>query len=550
MPAHVPVNLIATGLRHELAGCTVLDDISLVITATSRLGVVGPNGVGKSTLLRVLAGVELPVAGHVKVAPPSATIGYLAQEPERSDEESVRAFLGRATGVTQAERHLERMAERLSTGQPGADEAYANALERWQALGAADFEARAEATFGEAGLPLGLMELPTAVLSGGQAVNVAFAVIILSRYDITLLDEPTNNLDFAALDRLERFIQGRDGGIVVVSHDRAFLDNTVTSVFELDERTRTGRLYNGGWSSYLEEKALARLHAEEAYMAYEHAREDLSERARREKQWAVKGVARERKRPKDNDKTARDFRINRTEQLAARAKRTERALARLAPVEKPWQPWDLQLQITQSPRSGSVVARLDNAVVERGSFKLGPIDLEISWAQRVALVGANGSGKTTLVGALLGSLPLSSGTRWLGPGVIVGELEQHRAFDGAKASLLEIFMKTTGLDHAGARSLLAKFGLEAADVVRPARSLSPGERTRAMLAGLQARGVNFLVLDEPTNHLDLPAVEQLEVALAEFAGTLLLVSHDRRLVQSVELTRTIDVSGMRSSSPA
>jgi ATPase subunit of ABC transporter with duplicated ATPase domains len=180
-------------------------------------------------------------------------------------------------------------------------------------------------------------------------------------------------------------------------------------------------------------------------------------------------------------------------------------------------------------------------VVERGSFRLGPIDLEIAWGDRIALLGPNGSGKTTLLQALLGQLPLTSGERWIGPSVVVGELGQDRQAFTAKATLLESFLASTSLETAAARSLLAKFGLGADQVSRAASTLSPGERTRAELAAFQSRGVNTIVLDEPTNHLDLPAIEQLEEALSGYDGTLLLVTHDRRLLEAVDVSRTIDL---------
>jgi ATPase subunit of ABC transporter with duplicated ATPase domains len=256
-------------------------------------------------------------------------------------------------------------------------------------------------------------------------------------------------------------------------------------------------------------------------------------------------VSREGRRRKDNDKVQRDFRINRTEQLAARARRTERSLARLESVDKPWDGWDLRFTIREAPRAGAVVARLEQAVVARGSFRLGPLDVDIGWGERVALVGPNGSGKTTLLEALLGRVPLAGGRRWIGPGVVVGELGQDRAGLAGTSTALEAFIATSGLDVTEARSILAKFGLGADHLSRPARSLSPGERTRAELAGFQARGVNLLVLDEPTNHLDLPAIEQLEEALAGYTGTLVVVTHDRQLLDAVDLSRTVDL-GTRS----
>jgi ATPase subunit of ABC transporter with duplicated ATPase domains len=217
-------------------------------------------------------------------------------------------------------------------------------------------------------------------------------------------------------------------------------------------------------------------------------------------------------------------------------------------VDKPWEGWDLRLSIADAGRSGDLVAQLDGAVVtlvsEEGGkgFVLGPASLDIGWGDRMAITGANGSGKTTLLQALLGRVPLAAGRSYLGPGVVTGEIGQGRnEFDG-HATLLDGFVARTGIETAGdGRSVLAKFGLGAEHVLRPPASLSAGERTRASLAVLQARGVNLLVLDEPTNHLDLPAIEQLEQALQGYAGTLILVTHDRRLLDAVGVDRVVDV---------
>ena len=433
----------------------------------------------------------------------------------------------------------------LSAGGTQAEDRYAAALARYESLAAGDVEARLASTLDEVGLPRSLAGRPAAQLSGGQSARLALAAILLARFDVTLLDEPTNDLDFDGLARLEAMVgrrAGAAGGLVIVSHDRAFLDRTVTDVLELDEHTHSGRHYGGGWAGYQAERTAERAQADEAYALYESQRSDLRRRAQRERQWAVTGVAKERKHPRDNDKAQRDFRINRTEKQAARARRTERALSELEVVEKPWEGWDLRFAINEAARSGDVVVRLSDAVIRRGDFSLGPLTLDIAWADRLALVGPNGTGKTTLVEALLGRLPLARGERVLGPSVVVGELAQdRRALADSARHLVEAFVAATALPSDRARSQLAKFGLGVEAAMRPPSSLSPGERTRAELAAFAARGVNFLVLDEPTNHLDLPAIDQLESALDGYGGTLLLVSHDRRLLERVHLTRRVEL---------
>jgi ATPase subunit of ABC transporter with duplicated ATPase domains len=215
-------------------------------------------------------------------------------------------------------------------------------------------------------------------------------------------------------------------------------------------------------------------------------------------------------------------------------------------VDKPWQPWELRMAVEPRRRSGKIVARLDGAVIERGAFRLGPVDLEIGWQDRVAVVGRNGSGKSTLLLAILGVVPLAAGRRRVGPGVEIGDLDQVRARFTTPDPLLDAFGAATGLLAGDARTVLAKYGLGAAHVTRPAASLSPGERSRAQLAVLAATGVNCLVLDEPTNHLDLPAIEQLEVVLDHYPGTVVLVTHDRSLLERFRPTVVIDVEGLGS----
>jgi ATPase subunit of ABC transporter with duplicated ATPase domains len=551
--SRIPATIVATGLSFDRGAHRVLSDVSLTVGPTSCIGVVGPNGVGKSTLLRLLAGFEQPDAGSVRLDPPGATVGYLTQEHEQRRGETVGAALVRRTGVARAEAELAASGEALGRGEPGAEERFAVALERYNGVSAGDIDARIATTLEDLGLPGGTVDQEAATLSGGQAARVALAAIMLSRFDVTLLDEPTNDLDFDGLERLEVVLAQRSGGIMVVSHDRAFLDATVTSVLEIDEHDHSARLFGGGWSAYLEERSTARRHAEETFSVHQAQRRELVDRARRERQWATSAVRRERRDPRDHDKAQRDFRINRTEKLASRARQTERAMERLGSAEKPWEGWDLRFTVDEAPRAGAVVGRFEGAVIARGDFRMGPIDLEIGWAQRIGLVGPNGSGKTSFVEALLGRLPLAAGRAWLGPSVVVGELGQDRrlAHDSGpgRESVLDRVMNRCGLTVPQARSLLAKFGLGAEHLSRPRALLSPGERTRAELAMFQARQVNFLVLDEPTNHLDLPAVEQIEQALSGFGGTVLLVSHDRKLLDAVDLTRRIELGAKTTGGP-
>ncbi|MBW3703469.1 ABC transporter ATP-binding protein, partial [Streptomyces griseus] len=477
-----------------------------------------------------------------RLSKPTASLGHLPQEPERRDGETVSAFLARRTGVADAQRTMDEATEALVAGAPGADDAYSEALERWLALGGADLEERAGQIAAELGLTVGL-DRPMTALSGGQAARAGLASLLLSRYDVFLLDEPTNDLDLDGLERLERFVSGLRAGTVVISHDREFLMRTVTKVLELDLAQQQINLYGGGYAAYLEERETARRHAREGYEEYAEKKASLEARGHMQRSWMDKGVKNARRKATDGDKLGRNARSEASEKQAAKARQTQRMIERLDVVEEPRKEWELRMEIASAPRSGSVVATLREARVVRGGFSFGPASLQIDWADRVAITGANGAGKSTLLAALLERLPLDSGSAVLGSGVVVGEVDQARKLFLGAQSLLEAFCAAVpDTEPAEVRTLLAKFGLRADHVTRPATSLSPGERTRAALALLQGRGVNLLVLDEPTNHLDLPAIEQLEAALETYRGTLLLVTHDRRMLEAVRTTRRIEVA--------
>ncbi|MDQ2911174.1 MAG: ATP-binding cassette domain-containing protein [Actinomycetota bacterium] len=467
----------------------VLASASLTVGAGSRIGVVGPNGVGKTTLLRLLAGLGSPDRGAVRRMPSDLRVGYLPQELDARDGETLRAYLERSTGRA---------------------------------------DGRVAAVAADLGLT-GRLDQRLETLSGGQAARARLAGLLLARFDVYCLDEPTNDLDFDGLERLARFVEGLQGSVVVVSHDRAFLDRTVSRIVELEEGSRRLREWPGGWSEY--ERARDR-DRETQYRRFED-----TEMRRRELEGLVgqrrgqaRGGASLGKRTGGADRRG-------TKALRSKVRQAERALERLEPVEKPFEPWRLRLELEPVARSGDLVVRLEQVVVERAEFRLGPLDFELYRGDRVAVVGRNGSGKSTLLGAIAGSVSLISGRRELGRGAVLGELDQTRARFAVDASLVEAF----GGPAEAARTLLAKFGLGADDVLRPARTLSPGERTRAQLAKLAAEGVNCLLLDEPTNHLDLPAIEELEAALEGYPGAVVLVTHDRRLLERFGATRRVEL---------
>ena len=511
--------------------------LDLVVAPGDVIGLVGPNGAGKTTLLRILAGVHAPDSGAVSVSPSNAIIGYMTQEPETSEGETVRMHLARRAGVQQAQEEFDRQSAAIEEDYEAAADAYSAALETWLALGGADFDERVAKVVDEIGLAVDL-DLDMTALSGGQAARVCLAALLLSRFDVYLLDEPTNNLDADGLDLLEDFVERLDAPVVVVSHDREFLARTVTAVVEIDQSLQRITTYGGGYEAYLDERSVARRQARLDYEQYAGRRAELEARAHMQRAWMEKGVKNARRKSKDNDKIGRNFRSEATEKQAAKARQSERMIERLETVEEPRKEWILQFSIAAAPRSGDVVATARAATARRGDFTLGPVDLQLALRDRIAVTGPNGAGKSTLLALLLGRIEPDAGQVSLGSGVVIGEVDQARAlFEGVDA-LADAFSRLVpDWPMADVRTLLAKFGLGPHHAFRPASSLSPGERTRAALALLQARGVNLLVLDEPTNHLDRPAIEQLEEALESFDGTVLLVTHDRRMLDTVRLTR-------------
>ncbi|GAA3404281.1 MULTISPECIES: ribosomal protection-like ABC-F family protein [Pseudarthrobacter] len=509
--------------------------LSLTVAPGDVVGVVGANGAGKSTLLRLLAGVDQPQEGSVSLAPADAFVGWLPQEHERVPGETVAGYIARRTGCAQATAEMESTAEALGSGAPGADDAYALAFDRWMASGAADLDDRLPAVLADLGLDTGPDAAMTG-LSGGQAARVALAALLLSRFDVVLLDEPTNDLDLEGLAKLEDFVTGLRGGVVLVSHDREFLARCVTTVVELDLAQNAVAVYDGGYDAFLEERSVARRHAREKYEEFAATKADLVSRARTQREWSSQGVRNAIKKSPDNDKIRRAASTESSEKQAQKVRQMESRISRLDVVEEPRKEWQLQFSIGKAPRSSSVVATLRDAVVRQGDFTLGPVNLQLNGGERIGITGPNGAGKSTLLRLLLGGIQPDSGSAAMGASVAIGEIDQARGLLAGNLTLADaVEAVLVDLNPAEVRTLLAKFGLKADHTSRTVESLSPGERTRAALALLQAKGVNLLVLDEPTNHLDLPAIEQLEEALESYEGALLLVTHDRRLLENVRL---------------
>lgn len=540
MTAMLVAKNVAGGFAHR----TLFEGLDLTVAPGDVVGVVGANGAGKSTLLRILAGDIEPLDGTVSTTPADGFVGWLPQEHQRVAGETVAAYIARRTGCTAATDAMESAAADLadpSQSPVGVDLAdiYSAALDHWLATGAADFEERLPAVLAELGLDTDSVRpesTPMTALSGGQAARVGLAALMLSRFDVVLLDEPTNDLDLDGLARLEAFVRDLRGGVVLVSHDREFLARSVTRILELDLAQNTTTVFGGGYDSYLEEREVARRHRREQYDEFADKKADLVARARTQREWSSQGVRNAMRKSPDNDKIRRRAATESSEKQAQKVRQMESRIARLEEVAEPRKEWTLEFTIGAAPRSSSVVATLANAVVRQGDFVLGPVSVQVDAGERIGITGPNGAGKSTLLRLLLGRQEPDEGRASLGASVAIGEIDQARAEFTGPGRLIDRFeARVPTWPTADVRTLLAKFGLRADHVERAVDQLSPGERTRAGLALLQACGTNVLVLDEPTNHLDLAAIEQLEQALETYDGALLLVTHDRRMLQNVRL---------------
>lgn len=516
----------------------ILQDVSFTLNAGERLGLVGDNGSGKTTLLRILAGLETPNSGGFRLNPPDLSLGYLQQGYIPREADTVAAFIDRSAGeIHSLSQQLQGVAEALAKEPERADLlwAYDDTLKRLEI--ASQNKGEVATVLDSLGLNALDPKTPVASLSGGQKTRLGLAALLLSAPQLLLLDEPTNHLDIGMLEWLENWLitspLPRSMAILIVSHDRAFLDHTVSGILELDKKTHHVRSYPGNYSDYIEQK-LAEV--EQHWQEYGDWREEIV-RLRSAAQ-KVRGQAAFHKGGKGDsgDKFAKGFFGNRSRRTVARAKSLEARIDRLLTedrIDKPRLDWQLKLDFGGAPASGRDVVMLENLAIGYGErILLSDINCSIRYGQRVVLIGSNGSGKTTLVRTIAGLLPPLHGRARLGSEVRVGYMAQEQDIQELKENALITIRSLAPFSETEARAFLHQFLFSGDDVFTPTEQLSYGERARLMLACLTAGGCNLLLLDEPINHLDVPSRTRFETALRSFQGTVIAVVHDRYFIDS------------------
>lgn len=533
--------LHVTKIAKSYGVVTVLDDISFIVNWGDRVGLVGPNGCGKTTLLRIIAGLEQADMGSVRFDPAGLSPGYLAQALNFADDETIQDVLARSTAEhSRAQADMQNLAAQMAdpAAQPRLAEltaAYAEAEQRFEAAGGYALEARLEAVLAGLDLAETPRDLPVARLSGGQKTRLGLAGLLIRQPGLLLLDEPTNHLDLDALAWLEGWLLNYEGAVLIVSHDRTFLDATTNRTLALDPLTHTLREFAGNYTFYVETLAREIEQQWQAYSDQQKEIERLHEAARH-----LRGLATFRVGGKadSNDKFAKGFFANRSRATVGRAKSIEQRLERLMTgdrVDKPARQWQLRLNFADDGSGARQVLRLENVSM---AFERRPlfsnVNLTLNHGQRVALIGPNGTGKTTLLRLIAGELEPTAGQVQLGAGVKLGYAAQEQEIlDPDSTPYDTIRAEVTDMTQADVRTFLHFFLFAGDEVFVKIGRLSFGERTRLMLALLVARGCNFLLLDEPVNHLDIPSRERFEQALSQFPGTVLAVVHDRTFIRRV-----------------
>lgn len=510
----------------------VLQNINFNISTGERIGLIGANGSGKTTLMRILAKLDNPDSGNVSSTHPNLRIGYLAQGMEFDSEQTLQSTLGIDSATqTDPALELESLAMKLALYPDDVilQQKYDEVLSKLS-----DNSNQPSVMLEALGLSHLEPETPIAHLSGGQKTRLMLAKVLLEEPNLLLLDEPTNHLDIEMLEWLENWLNNFDGAVLIVSHDRVFLDNTVNTILELDTSTHSIKTYHGNYSEYLEQKSLE---YDKQSQAYQDQQDEIAQLKRAAKHVRSLTVMKKGGKADSGDKFAKGFFGNKaTKRVAGRAKNIEARIETLQTdekIDKPRGSWKLKLDFGKPDHQSKDALVTESLSIGYTSENplLENINLFIRAGQRVVLTGPNGAGKTSFIKTIVGKIPPLSGSFRLGGATKLGYMAQEQELLNPKMNAVQTIQNVSEMNETDTRNFLHYFLFKGDNALRASGELSFGERSRLQLALLVASGCTFLILDEPINHLDIPSRERFEEALENFQGTILAIVHDRSFIE-------------------
>jgi ATP-binding cassette subfamily F protein 3 len=524
---------------------TILKDVSFSLNPGDRAGLVGPNGCGKTTLLKILTGIEEPDEGIITLSPPNLAVGYLAQGFYQDTSLSIDNLIENPIGdISAAGKILEEAASALTEDPDNQDlqTAYVASLERFYQTTKNHTDNTSKI------LPqLGLSNLSGKTLvkelSGGQKTRLALAIVLMRDPKLLLLDEPTNHLDIQILKWLEDWINSFNGAVMIVSHDRTFLDRTVNRILYLDPQTHSTREYTGNYSSFIDQFISERQKQEAIFRDQVYEIRKMQQDIAHTKQQALQVELSTTSRQPGPRRIAK--------KVAKKAKSRENKLQRYINsddrIDKPKKSWQMKLELPNPSHQSQTILRTENLSIGYMGYEPlhNDLNLHISSGSRVVLTGPNGSGKTTLLRTIAGHLKPLGGILKLGHSVVLGYMSQEQEMLNPELTPLDTLQRLAPLNETDVRSYLHYYLFSGDDALRKIQDLSYGERARLALAKLVIQGCNFLLLDEPINHLDIPSRSQFELALTQFQGSILAVVHDRYFIrQFANILWTMDEQGV------
>ncbi len=514
-------------------GKDILNNISFSINEKEKIGIIGHNGVGKTTLLRIISGEEEPDTGEI-LREENILIGYFKQEFTIHEENyDIESFIKKYIGIDVLEARLHELENEMDYDQNKIDE-YCNIQNEYIRLDGYNISYKLDKVLLGLGLNQEIKSKKIKKLSGGQKEKVMLAAVLLKGTDLLILDEPTNNLDLKSIEWLEKYLKETQCPIMIVSHDRKFLDDIVTKIIEIDYFTRNLIEYPGNYSEY---KKFKQQQEEAKLKRYQEQQEkigDFKKSINQKKEWAQKGNKQE---VSDKDKLARGYLRNRSQILASNAKKIENQISQMEIMDRPKIKNKLNIEIPNSKKEGNtdIIAKDLVSGYDNG-FKTEPINLHIKYGERIVITGDNGSGKSTFLKTLIGEQKQIDGQISIGNGIKIGYISQDTK-EQNNESIEEYVMnslKNQKIDNSSIiYTVLNQFNFDYEERTKKYSILSPGERTRLKLAVFSLKDINTLIFDEPTNHLDIEALEAIEEVLKDFNGTVIAISHDRQFIKNI-----------------